>query len=219
MSKEKGLICTTNSVNAIREGRKTQTRRVIKVQPPSGHHQLQFNDTQTEAVWGVLHVPDLTIVNSSERFAVPHAVGDRIYVKEAVCESKGRDTETGEFYHKNWYYKADMISEPIHDGLMICGTATAVAKINTYADLYKWRSPMMMPKAAARIWLEVTAIRVEHVRDISEADAIAEGFTSSPDKFPAREQFGAAWCAMHSLKSWNNDWVWVIEFKVTEGAK
>ena len=62
-----------------------------------------------------------------------------------------------------------------------------------------------MPKEAARIFLKVTDIRVEKVKDITEEDASKEGFSD-------RLEFGAAWNSIYN--NWNeNPYVWVIEFE------
>ena len=83
----------------------------------------------------------------------------------------------------------------------------------------KWRSPATMPRWAARIFRTVKAVRVELARDISEADAIAEGCTPRPNDCdicaagvcsihqPPRGQFLSRW------KGERNDWVWVLDFE------
>ena len=81
-----------------------------------------------------------------------------------------------------------------------------------------WSPAIHMPKAAARIWLEVTGVRVERLQSISEADAKAEGVDANKyhglDRAYARafselwETTGGDWAA--------NPWVWVIDFKRIE---
>ena len=74
-----------------------------------------------------------------------------------------------------------------------------------------------MPRAASRITLEITAVRVERLQDISEADALAEGVTAkkTPDAcYTAREAYAVLWESINGADSWDlNPWVWVIEFK------
>jgi hypothetical protein len=83
-----------------------------------------------------------------------------------------------------------------------------------------------MPRWASRITLEVTAIRVERLQDISEADAQAEGADEAPTPMalmystPAvmrtryREGFAALWESINGPGSWDaNPWVWVVEFR------
>lgn len=68
------------------------------------------------------------------------------------------------------------------------------------------RPSIHMPKWAARLWLEITGLRVERVRDISEEDAIAEGVTCVAE-------FRELWISLYGEESWERDWVWVNEFK------
>ena len=90
-----------------------------------------------------------------------------------------------------------------------------------------------MPKAAARIWLKVTDVRVERLQDITEEQALAEGaidnrgfIHSSENEFnvihSAKEHFMSIWDSTISKKQKDlygceaNPWVWVIEFKRCE---
>jgi hypothetical protein len=84
-------------------------------------------------------------------------------------------------------------------------------------------------RAASRITLEVTGVRVERLQDISEADAIAEGIEPLPNhperwwlgfdvsslNYPsARNAYIDLWTHINGASSWEeNPWVWVIEFK------
>ncbi len=69
-----------------------------------------------------------------------------------------------------------------------------------------WKSPIFMPRWASRITLEITAVRVERLQDISEADARAEGVT-------AVCAYRKLWEKIHGPGSWDvNPYVWVVEF-------
>ena len=75
-----------------------------------------------------------------------------------------------------------------------------------------WRPSIHMPKEAARLFLRVTAVRVERLREITCEQAYKEGCTN-----PIR--FDKLWNSTIKpadlpLYGWDaNPWVWVIEFE------
>jgi hypothetical protein len=77
----------------------------------------------------------------------------------------------------------------------------------------EWKSPLFMPKSAARIWLKVTDVRIERLQDISPADARAEGFIT-------RSDFKIYWNSLYANKpekQWDaNPYVCVVEFQRIE---
>ena len=93
---------------------------------------------------------------------------------------------------------------------------------------WRWKPSIHMPRWASRITLEGTGVRVERLRDISEADAIAEGITwnqgivqsgygidLSTTHVSARGAFRELWESIYGPGSWNLDpWVWVTSFKM-----
>jgi hypothetical protein len=97
----------------------------------------------------------------------------------------------------------------------------------------RWEAASHMPRWASRLALEITAVRVERVQEISEADAIAEGIEhvdNTKEVFGYRDYEGSTGCTFEPWKSfctlwdslnakrgfgWDvNPWVWVREFKV-----
>lgn len=85
----------------------------------------------------------------------------------------------------------------------------------------KWRPSLFMPKAAARIWLQVTEINVQRLQEIKGEDAIAEGVKTSiglsklPKQIQAIAEFRKLWISLNGEQSWDeNPWVWVVKFKV-----
>lgn len=95
-------------------------------------------------------------------------------------------------------------------------------------DLQPWRPAIHMPKHAARIWLEITSVRVERLQQITDTDCWAEGAITEarPDQFSVhsviatdgkaylspRGAFSSLWESTGG--DWAADpWVWVIDFK------
>jgi hypothetical protein len=92
----------------------------------------------------------------------------------------------------------------------------------------KWKPSIHMPKVAALIWLRVTDISVERLKEISEDDAKSEGVEingrSWKDYFDKTNDYGCGdavssfrslWESINGKESWEaNPWVWVISFEV-----
>ncbi|ECD3640003.1 hypothetical protein E0S27_23395 [Salmonella enterica subsp. enterica serovar Zanzibar] len=214
--KERGMIFNGEMVRAILDGRKTQTRRVMKPQPdpcpaPRGGHWWPSNVFKT-----MLHVEE-EMQNSKGGWgglvgdACPFGdVGDRIWVRETFrVHSRATDVAT-------LVYRASVRNswtEQTH--------RVPVAVCNKPATPEKWTPSIHMPRWASRLLLEITDVRVERLNNISECDAKAEGgpteCTLIGDKyFPG---FRSLWKSIYGEESWAaNPWVWVIKFKRVEGG-
>ncbi|SAT75730.1 morphogenetic protein [Klebsiella pneumoniae] len=229
--KERGMIFNGEMVRAILDGRKTQTRRIMKLQPKPSKSRpgdFWFSSKKLESM---VHVSDLAPGNSPiadyHLFIQEHccpfgAVGDRIWVREAFrVHSLATDVAT-------LAYKAserNSWTEQTH--------RVPVAVCNKPATPEKWTPSLHMPRWASRILLEITDVRVERLNAISEEDARAEGIIDGgclncgepepcgcanpePD---ATDAFAYLWQSIYGQESWNADpWVWVIEFKRVEGG-
>ena len=129
--------------------------------------------------------------------------GDRLWVRETFYN----DANAGE--PPVWVYLADNPDYPLHDGS-------------------HWKPSIFMPRAASRILLEVTDVRIERLQDIRQADAKAEGifFDDNHDGYVTdtdganfhysdpRISFCKLWCGINGPESWDaNPFVWVITFK------
>ena len=204
--KETGLMFKAPLVRAILSGQKTQTRRPVKWKDLQKGLNLGFSGlraTETASGW-VLESNSRT---SSEWRCKPTPcpqgqAGDRIYVRETWCQQADDD---GFLLNGAYWYRATT-PDVMHSEDM---------------EKSPWRPSILMPKAAARIWLEVTSVRVERLQSISEEDAEAEGvdfLRSVPDAdetLTAKQLFECLWGSTGG--DWAaNPWVWVIDFKRIE---
>ena len=193
------ILFSAPMVRAILDGRKTQTRRVVKPQPNVVH--AIYNDASIAT--------NLLFRKCDQRIHCPYGQpGNRLWVRETWA----RDDEDGAVM-----FRAD------------CGLGGDADDwqrgINDGAPRYRWRPSIHLPRWASRILLEVIAVRVERLQDISEADALTEGVTFSVPVKPsraermARDAYAELWESINGTGSWDaNPWVWVIEFKRVQGG-
>jgi len=214
---DRPIIFSAKSVRAILDGRKTQTRRVIKPQPP--------------VIWDICkpivhkdgHIISWCFMNSKDPdyHGYPkkpkYKVGDLLWVRETF--RYGRFALGCGGYAYGVEYKTG--------GIKFTKKARKYAKQRQNKDKNKqharWRSPIFMPKWAARIWLEITNIRVERVQDISEEEVQKEGWPRDQEMMPlintdykAKRWFQALWDSLNAERGfgwYKNPRVWVIEFK------
>ncbi len=194
--KERPILFSGQMVNAIRDGRKTQTRRKCK-RTDAGRVRLSGSRKN----W---HIEDPNAV-----LACPYGQpGDKLWCRET------------------WAPHADM------PGQYIYRADRGGDYQDTVTPNFRWRPSIFMPRWASRILLEITAVRVERLQDISEEDAKAEGATqmarmgdafvttrigSAFDGASFRDGYQWLWKSINGPGSWEaNPWVWVIEFKVLE---
>lgn len=201
--KEHPIIFDAESVRAILAGHKWQTRRVVKPQPTGWRP--EHGDPPCDWYWCVSGDQDW-----GELRRCPYgAAGDRLWVREVWAvdapldqvRSAHEDAMPGISYGP--YYRADAANR--NAGLI-------------------WRSPLFMPKWAARLWLTIIDVRVERLQDISEEDARAEGCVAyiwtqhgvDGASEPAVTSYAARWDSINGKRApWASDpWVWVISFEV-----
>ena len=155
MAKEKPILFTAEMVRAIKEGRKTVTRRVITNIPA---YYTIGNKPQSYGPDDYAFFDRADPVGTYPTLASPrYNVGDLLWVKEAwrnyTC-NKG---------YMCIQFKAD---EAIYHGLTPYGDNGEIVKLGDickhgFIDSDKWRSPQFMPKKFARDWLEVVSVRAE----------------------------------------------------------
>lgn len=200
---ERPILFSTPMVQAILDGRKTMTRRAIKLpfNVPTGFYPDRYNKGEQWTFWnneGGSLLP---------YFKCPYGqVGDVLWVRETwsplvIGGGKNFDSIA---------YKANG-DEPSSIG---------------------WKPSIFMPKSACRLKLRITSIRVERLNEISEKDAKKEGveivelpptgkwYKCYTGKFTtgfssAISSFRSLWESINGKESWiENPWVWVIEFEV-----
>lgn len=232
--RERPILFTAEMVRAIREGRKTQTCRPV-TRHTSDVDTWVWERADLDRAWAdpglgggaylkapLRDDPDERV----ERIRCRYQVDDRLYVRETFHVDtipEGRLPKTAPpGVAADTYYRAD---GECCDQIPECQCAD-VGKL-------RWRPSILMPKWAARIWLDVLDVHVERVQSIGEDDARAEGVTIKPDAITvsadpdgnrcvelpnltgtARGAFAVLWDATYGAGAWHaNGWVWVVSFR------
>jgi hypothetical protein len=204
--KERPILFSGPMVRAILEGRKTQTRRVVKDEglPPSsdviriveldnGEFEQFYNEKRSKN-W-LLKCP----------YGQP---GDRLWVRETFAVTDGC----------SGYEYPFVPASPVEKKVLFRASGDRAEK---------WRPSIFMPRWASRITLEIVSIRVERLQDVSEADAKVEGAdtynaaldigtkgTPRLDAGPFQKGYALLWGEINGPGSWaSNPWVWVVEFR------
>jgi hypothetical protein len=224
-TRERPILFSAEMVRAILDGRKTQTRRVVKhpalAQPDAAIEWLSDRETVPHghySGWAVkCDAPLLLPV------ACPYgAPGDLLWVREA------------------WRAPGDAIADALPPSDFVADAQANVAWYEADGEAPstagRLRPSIHMPRWASRLTLRVTEVRVQRAQDISEADAIAEGCAgedwveSSPyiagqhtdsGTLPS-EEFKALWNSINAKRGfgWDaNPWVWAITFEIAEARR
>ena len=209
--KERPILFSAPMVRATLEGRKTVTRRAIKVQP---HIDASGNFCVGSSNYGQNgYGKPVTkhFVNGCCPYGKP---GDRLWVRETFIDLRGTGVE-----HR-----------PDPDGPLQRYAYAADCRPGSHSDEarkdfgLKYKPSIHMPRAACRILLEITDVRVERLQDITYEQAVAEGVHRGPlREWCASDEGGA--CHKYPVPAfrdlwqsvggnWDaNPWVWVVEFK------
>lgn len=240
--KEHPILFQTEMVQAILKGRKVMTRRVIKESfngcltnggpHPCPNDPVVFHPGEIipspidgepdmvmkgEKVTALFHCSTL----DSEAKCPYGKIGDTLWVRETWSEHNGEYAYKASldlFKQTNWYKEIkktfDFYNAPLEDNCI------------------KWRPSIFMPRAASRITLKITNIKVERVQDISEEDAIKEGVQptsycagcgriSGNCDCPAGTitektvpLFKSLWIKINGQESWDsNPFCWCVQFE------
>lgn len=212
--KERPILFNGAMVRAILSGKKTVTRRLVKGNQIPSRSKSDSPKHQWIAVvqdhprWGFA-----AFGATEEECAAELAMyggcpygrqGDRLWVREAFNRTNPGGTEGV------YYYRAD-------------GEFPKCIGGGRFTGVESWKPSIHMPRAACRILLEITDVRVERLQDISEEQALAEGIAKHPGGgyhiedskhywASPIDSFAGLWSSVGG--DWDaNPWVWVVEFR------
>ena len=235
--KERPILFSGAMVRAILDGRKTQTRRIMKNQPPAdtfrmdtfhhpkGQHYFwaykeDFSGCELHPGWEPICCPygkpgDRLWVREAWRVGKPH---DERAPRDIFPHVLARDTGVTVLYQAGGWRSLGPAgrNEPIYGD---------DEPMPDWAG--KGRPSIHMPRALSRITLEITGVRVERLNECSEEDARAEGATCIDEitgrqvLFPNQCNAGSyrlgyrrLWNSINGAGAWDaNPWVWVVEFR------
>lgn len=219
--KEHPIFFSGPMIRAILDGRKIQTRRVVKLphQNPLG----QWEPIEVGGLNGGRLANGETLplqasiwhTRTGDSLLCPFGIpGDRLWVRETTFDVE-----------RNGYVGPVFVESP--EGEQALAWGWGEPDDPDYIEPYELRRrpAIHMSRAMARIRLEVTDVRVERLQDIKEADARAEGVTiderdmngyCAGEYSPCIRAFYELWDSLNAARghSWDaNPWVWVLEFR------
>src|SRR5690606_31939964 len=223
---ERPILFSSGMVRAILEGRKTQTRRVVR---KSDRGEIAVSQNGTPVY--VTGAPD----DDGEPIPCPYSPGDRLWVRETwaplgdqLAEVIGRP--------RVFRADADLVRDDSGDRV---GWWLGETFLEGSERPFRWRPSLNMPRWASRITLEVTSVRVERLQEITGPGILAEGAVARPHDDPLLGRcpvsafdgcaypdlmslWRAGWDSINGKRpgcSWDDDpWVWVVEFRRRPGA-
>lgn len=216
-------------IQALLAGRKTQTRRIVNPQPTIGYsgnprwgtyEGRRLPNVPKRAVGGT----EVSVHDLISEYCPYGQPGDRLWVREtwqAMCDVTGDELDE----NVPCLWNEFPCPKPTDGTVLYAATDPPLNMV----DRWRWNPSIHMPRWASRLTLEITAVRLERLHDISEADAQAEGarrawerqygYTHYDDQhthpgFTYRNGFHGLWCDINGEPSWDlNPYVRVVEFK------
>ncbi len=186
-------------IRALLDGRKSQTRRIVKPQPELPGWWPTKKDRS-------FHWASEKHFRRGGMYHCPRGhIGDLLWVRETFYII---GEHPGPWPGSRWtHYRADLSNNLGPDEMQWKGP---------------WKPSIYMPRKASRLTLRITNIRVERVQDITEEDAITEGFKAHSKDIGGMmlpvyplAWFDSLWNSIHGTDAWDrNPFVWVIEFEV-----
>lgn len=205
----KPILFNTDMVRAILDGRKTATRRVVKL--PKWIVK-QDDGSCTMFAEGTCYKKQC-FEDIATYLNRPYRRGDILYVRETWYKDKYRYMYRANYAKDEKFYRGGV------------------------EEKVKWKPSIHMPKEAARIFLKVKDVRVERLQDITEDGALKEGihYDDCPSGFTWKQRTSMVDCYTSAVGAfghlWNttiksddidrysweiNPWVWVHEFERIE---
>ena len=207
---ERPVLFSGEMVQAIRAGRKTQTRRVMKPQP-KGVVGKTWPDPDSWA-WPSSLARTMVDINEARSLSPYGCRGDRLWVRETFALLWPGEGPPENAQENRVEYRAD------GDPSRFPGEWPPESAKD--AERPRWRPGIFMPRWASRIVLEVTRVRIEQVQEISEQDAAAEGVRPlQMDRGSYLPSFEGLWDTINAPRGYGwstNPWVFVIEYRVIQ---
>ncbi len=236
--KERPILFNSEMVRAVLDGRKTQTRRVMKEQPGPVVEAF-FNRPGAERIlWVPLTGPVGQGIQIGSPRPCPYGVpGDRLWCRETWADVNTEDGPSllyaADGRMRNWREFSETFGPDFGAGPSMDYDAYPGEYSMWWSDLWyreernckddhHWRRSIHMPRWASRLTLEVVNVRVERLQEISQDDARAEGMPpADPDELVSWKPvgwFSTLWDSINEKRGYGwdvNPWVWVVEFKPT----
>ena len=175
---DKPILFSGPMVRALLDGRKTQTRRVLKGAPadaPKDAVAYQPHPEDHAHIWAIdsrgigpdeyaSRTPFSLRPGAVEYWrsaTLPYAIGDRLWVREAWSFVADNCWTVSELQRMRNMVKVDLFYRADPPEM--------------HRSVDRWFSSIHMPRWVSRLTLTVTDVRVQRLQEISEADVIAEG--------------------------------------------
>ena len=207
---DRPIIFSAPMIRALLDGRKTQTRRIIKPSPEfcGGGRSRDPQNWNDPDAWGWENYDEGCWDLLSEGYTGRpfYAPGDRLWCKEGCVvgfDIDDNDRPIGD--RKVWYRATDT------------GLRWYDPDSESMLDNPPWKPSIHMPRWASRLTLLVTDVRVQRLQEISRGDAMEEGcpFANMADGPNPRDWYRGIWNSLHGPGAWDaNPWVAALTFTV-----
>ena len=218
----KPILMHGHSIRSLMAGHKTQTRRIVKPQPPGD----ELGNTYSGQIFGPEMYSPVVVDRHGEEYPGPDIYG--IYDEDGEWGVKCRYGQPGDLLYvrerhaivpRTAYAQSMGVEQTLRPG---DDHDAAIFQAGwDRSPPGRWRPSIHMPRWASRITLHLTDVRVERVQGISEDDAIDEGveacFPNTDHEHSARDRFRALWNFTNGAGAWDrNEWCWVLCFDVIQ---